>query len=349
MKVVRLVAVIKDVAGRAGLSVSVVSKYLEAPSSERSDTREKIERAIKELNYVPSTQARALRTGKTGLISIISPNITNPFFAELFSAIQSKALQLGYTAILQTIPTVQKTDNSVVSHPFAVSSSSRVDGMIICFPDEEEIVSFLRQQWKCLPMVLLSWNAAKEADANIIVDVAKGTYETTRYLLGQGHRSIGYVGAPENSATSQEKQKGYIRALLEGGMAVRPEMIFHGPYCPETGYQAAETFWRGAERPTAIITEADIFAVGCIKYCHKKNIDVPGEMAVVGFDDIPMAALYHPSITTVRLPIGKLGDCAVETLRRMLDAKDQARQPAVHFDTELIERKSTNPAYVEEI
>ena len=147
MKVVRLVAVIKDVAGRAGLSVSVVSKYLKAPSSVRSDTREKIERAIKELNYVPSTQARALRTGKTGLISIISPNITNPFFAELFSAIQSKALQLGYTAILQTIPAVQKTDNSVVSLPFAVSSSSSVDGMLICFPDEEEIVSFLRQQW----------------------------------------------------------------------------------------------------------------------------------------------------------------------------------------------------------
>ena len=79
--------------------------------------------------------------------------------------------------------------------------------MIICFPDEEEIVPLLRKQWKNLPMVLLSWNAAKEADANIIVDVAKGTYETTKYLLGLGHRSIGYVGAPENSTTSQEKQK----------------------------------------------------------------------------------------------------------------------------------------------
>lgn len=334
---------------RAGLSVSVVSKYLKDPSSVRSDTRERIEKAIEELNYVPSTQARALRTGKTGLLSIISPNITNPFFAELFSAIQSKAAKLGYTAILQTIPTVQKADNSVVSHPFAVSSSSRVDGMIVCFPDEEEIIPMLRTHWNRLPMVLLSWNPAKEADFNIIVDVAKGTYETTKYLLKLGHKAIGYVGAPESSTTSQEKQKGYIRALREGGVALRPEWIFHGPYCPETGYQAAEAFWRRAERPTAIITEADIFAVGCIKYCHKKNIRVPEEMAVVGFDDIPMAALYHPSITTVRLPIGKLGDCAVETLQQMLEEKEFARRPAVYFDTELIERKSTNPSFVEEI
>lgn len=342
-------AVIKDVANLAGLSVSVISKYLKNPDSVRVDTRERIESAITELDYVPSTQARALRTGKTGLISIISPNITNPFFAELFSAIQEKALAVGYTTILQTIPTARQTTSSVVSHPFAVSSISRVDGMIVCFPDEDEIVEILRKRWRHIPLVLLSWNTAGEADANLVVDLASGIYNTAKYLLAQGHTKIGYVGAPKSSTTSQEKQHGYVRALMEANLPVDQELIYHGPYDSMTGYQAAKKFWNQSTRPTSIITEADIFAVGCIKYCHQKQIQIPQQMAVTGFDDIPMAAMYQPPITTMRIPIEQMAADAVRALCRLLDEGKNGDPIDMRYETELQIRRSTDPDYQEQV
>lgn len=342
------VAVIKDVAAMAGLSVSVVSKYLKNPDSVRPDTRMRIEKAIRELHYVPSTQARALRTGKTGMISIISPNITNPFFAELFSAIQTRALERGYTAILQTLPTIQENADSVVSHPFAVSSSSRVDGMIVCFPDEEQVVSFLRKQWRHLPMVLLSWQTAEEANVNIVVDLENAIYETTKYLLANGHETIGYIGAPANSTTAREKHNGFLRAMGEAGKTVYPELIHYGAESsPETGYQATKAFWNNAVRPSAILTEADNIAVGCIKYCHRKHIDVPGELAVVGFDDIPLAAMYQPPVTTVRLPIDEMGVQAVDALHAILEGELAAGDTVVRYDTDLVIRRSTDREYTE--
>lgn len=342
-------AVIKDVAGLAGLSVSVVSKYLKNPDSVRADTRERIEKAIKTLNYVPSTAARALRTGLTGMISIISPNITNPFFAELFSIIQAAASEKGYTAILQTLSSMQDSGDSVVSKPFAVSSVNRVDGTIVCFPDDEEVVSFVKQQWGDIPLVLLAWTPRRDAGANIIVDVEAGIYTATRHLLSMGHRRIGYVGAPANSTTSQAKQKGYEKALADQWLAVRPELIYHGPYGTETGYQAAKAFWNGAVRPTAIVTEADIFAIGCIKYCHRKHIPVPEEMAVTGFDDIPMAAMYQPPITTVRLPIGEMGHAAVDRLYGIIRGTAQSGIEDASYESGLVIRKSTDSQYVETI
>lgn len=342
-------AVIKDVANLAGLSVSVISKYLKNPDSVRTDTRERIEAAITALDYVPSTQARALRTGKTGLISIISPNITNPFFAELFSAIQEKALEMGYTTILQTIPTARQTTSSVVSHPFAVSSISRVDGMIVCFPDEDEIVEILRKRWRHIPMVLLSWNTAGEADVNLVVNLASGIYNMAQYLLAQGHTKIGYVGAPKSSTTSQEKQHGYVRALMQAKLPVDETLIYHGPYEFMTGYQAAKQFWNQPARPSAIITEADIFTVGCIKYCHQKQIQIPQQMAVTGFDDIPMAAMYQPTITTMRIPIAQMAADAVRSLCRLLSEGRESEPIEMRYETELVIRRSTDPNYQEQV
>jgi DNA-binding LacI/PurR family transcriptional regulator len=344
-----LIAVIKDVANLAGLSVSAVSKYLKNPDSVRPDTRQRIESAIEELNYVPSTEARALRTGLTGMISIISPNITNPFFAELFSVIQKSAAEKGYTSILQTISRIQESGNSVVSKPFVVSSISRVDGLIVCFPDDEEVISFVKQQWGNIPMVLLAWNSREAASANIVLDVEEGIYIATQHLLSMGHRRISYVGAPQSSTTSRKKQKGYVRAMTEQWLAVRPEFIYHGCYGTETGYEAARAFWHAKTRPTAIVTEADIFAIGCIKYCHRKGIDVPGEMAVTGFDDIPMAAMYQPPITTVRLPIEDMGRTAVRTLYDIIHGSTKAVRRDTRYEGELVIRRSTDSNYIETI
>lgn len=334
-------ATIKDVAKLSGYSVAAVSKYLKNPTSVRATTKEQIEKAICELDYCPSTQARALRSGKTGMISIISPNITNPFFAELFTAIQQKASEYGYTALLQTIPDIRNEQNSIVSRAFAVSSIQRVDGIIVCFPDDETLVQQLREQWKNVPIALMSWDEEKEIPINLVVDVERGMYEAAKYLIEIGHQVIGYIGAPGNSITSKQKQKGFLHAMEEAGLLVIPELRYHASYSLETGYQAAEKFHGNSPRPTAVLTEADIFAIGFIKYCHKNNIAIPGEAAVVGFDDIPMAAMYHPPISTVQLPIREIGEKAMESLCHVLQNDSHARITA-SYSPRLIVRDSTS-------
>ena len=339
-------AVIKDVANLAGLSVSVVSKYLKNPDRVRDDTRRRVERAIRELNYKPSTAARALRTGLSGMISVISPNITNPFFAELFDIIQTNAASRGYTAILQTMNTAGDT-GSVVSETFAVSSVSRVDGIIVCFPDDETVIPFLQKQWGDLPVVLLTWKPLDSCVPScVLMNVEKGIYTTTRHLLSLGHRNIGYVAAPGTSITSKEKYKGFLRALREQRITVLPEHVFHGPYGMDTGYQAARTFLKSDTPPTAIVTENDIFAIGCIKYCHKKKIRVPDDMAVTGFDDIPMAAMYEPPITTLRPSLSEMGEAAVKKLCHLITDDKVTENPV--FEAALIVRRSTDHSFVEE-
>ena len=342
-------ASIKAVAQLSGFSVSAVSKYLKNPDSVRKITRARIENAIRELDYTPSTQARALRSGKTGMISIISPNITNPFFSEMFSAIQLRAREYGYTALLQTISSVQEAEESIVSHAFAVSSTNRVDGMIVCFPDEDEIMQMLRNQRKKLPIVLLSWNPQKEADVTVVVDVEKSIFEITNYLIAQGHQKIAYVGAPKSSTTSQAKEKGFFRAMKAAGLNVDDSLIYHGPYCTETGYLATKNFWKQQFNPTAIITEADIFAVGCIKYCHTMGISIPEQLAITGFDDIPIAELYNPSITTVRIPIHEISTKAMDSLYQILHDPMSIIQRIRPYNTQLVIRRSTNASYIEDI
>ncbi len=316
-------AVIKDVAETAGLSVSVVSKYLKNPDSVRPDTKTRIEKAIKELNYVPSAQAQSLRTGRTGMIAVISPNVTNPFFAELFRIIQSQAAKVGYIVVLQTISSIKKT-NDEPNERFSTFSSliRHVDGIIVCFPDDDNVISFLRHQWKKQPIVALNWKADKKADINLLVDVEEGIYKITNYLISIGRKSIGYIGAPEDSVTSRSKKNGYLRAMEENRLEIRPDFIFHGPYNVETGYFGTQNMYQSSERPDAIVTEADIFAFGSIKYCHQNRIKTPDDVAVTGFDDLPMAAMSHPSLTTISLPIKDMGKQAVECLYSLIFKKE---------------------------
>ena len=338
-------AVIKDVAHRADLSVSAVSKYLKRPDSVRPDTRKRIEQAIKELNYVPSAAARSLRTGLTGMLMVICPNISNPFFAELFGDIQRFASGYGYTCILQT---QDGQHSSLLMDRLAWNGSIGVDGIIVCFPDDDAVVDLIDRQCPKAAAVYLTWHPLSErVRSAVLLDVEDGLYIATKHLISLGHRVIGYIGAPIASITSVEKFKGYASALREAGLDATPEYAFHGPYGLDTGYRAAAHFFQCAYPPTAAVTESDVFAIGCLKYCLRNAISVPGEMAVTGFDDVPMAYMYEPPLTTVRLPLREMARAAVEKLHAQVAGRDAPAAQNPVFKASLVVRKSTNPDFEE--
>lgn len=334
-------AVIKDVAKLAGLSVAVVSKYLKDSNSVRQDTRERIEAAIKELNYVPSSAARMLRTGQTNMISVILSNITNPYFAELFEAIRYSARKSGYSVILQDVD--EFVDQSFLTTPnFSVPSINRVDGMIICFPESDEIVESVSAQAPNLPISVLGWHHMPAfSDGTVVLDVKDGIYQTTRHLIGLGHRNFGYIGGHNWSLISQEKRSGFLQALDEAGINFNSSNEFHGKYHTKTGFEGAENILHLDNTTTAIVAENDILAIGCIKYCSQNNIVVPGQVAVTGFDDISLASMYEPSITSASHPVDKMAQAAVQHIASHY-RRAQVLEGEQVFKASLVIRKSSD-------
>jgi len=331
-------AVIKDVAKLAGVSTGTVSKYLNNPHELREATRLRVKQAIEELRYKPSPLARSMRTGRTNTLAVIVPDVTNPFFAEVYNSIRSSAMQKGYSSILYTTE-----DNLNTLKDYLASLSLRhVDGIILCFLDEDEAVEkFIEELQSYIPIVLLSWDMNNTNVNSIVVDVFEGIYSSTKHLINLGYKNIAYIGGPVNSRISMEKFNGYSKALKEADMELNPHCVYHGSYSLQCGYQAARMFLMQSTPPGAIVGANDIIALGSLKYLLHKKINVPDDIAVTGFDNISLSAMYEPALSTVALPIGQMGKEAIRLVLSEFDESKQKKRQII-LDTRLIVRKSTD-------
>jgi DNA-binding LacI/PurR family transcriptional regulator len=331
-------SVIKDVARLADVSVGTVSKYLNNPDRLKDATRQKVEAAVNELQYTPSALARSMRTGKTHTIAIIAPNITNPFFAEVYNSIRLNAVNKGYTPILFTIEDDLKTLESY----FSSISRHQVDGLILCFVDEDELIeTFIEQLRAALPIVLLSWDIHNERFNCVCIDVFEGTYKSTNYLISLGYKNIAYAGGYEKNRISSQKFNGYSKAMKDARLEINSEFIYHGDLNLKTGYYAARKFSMLPTLPDALVADNDIIGIGSMKYFAQRKIRVPEDIAVIGFDNIMLSAIYDPALSTVSLPINKMGEESVRLLTAVID-KPNSKNKLVILKSELIIRNSTD-------
>ncbi len=331
-------AVIKDVAGLAEVSVGTVSKYLNNPDSLKAKTRERVERAIKELHYSPSPLARSMRTGKTGLISVITPNISNPFFVEVFNSIRTNAVSNGLTATLMTI----EDDFKVIKNYLDNISKNPVDGLILCFVDQEQMIDeYVKELQDTLPVVLLSWDIEMTRLNRVCIDVCEGMYKATDYLLKAGHRRIAYAGGYSDNRISAQKFQGFCDALKEAGLDADPKLVFNGPLKMQNGYYTARKIMDMEQRPDAVVAENDNVGLGCLKYFSQCKLEIPDDIALIGFDNIMLSAMYEPALSTVSLPISDMGEEAVKLLREIIDNPSVKNRLTV-LGTELVIRSSTD-------
>ena len=334
-------AVIKDVAKLAEVSVGAVSKYLKNHDHMREDTRSRIEAAIRELNYHPSPLARSLRTRKTRTVSVMMPPVTNPFFAELFNHIRLHLLKKGYAALLQTANDVEELRTAMFNQ-----SIGQMDGVILCFMDDEKLVNELAAgSIGVKPLVALSWHRVMEGCGAVIVDIRGGMRQAVGHLLQSGCTRIAYIGGPSLSSMSNEKYIGYVDTLTSAGLKPDESMVIHGNFTLESGYHAAGQLLQCAKLPDAVAAENDILAVGCIKRLIHQGLRVPQDILVTGFDDIPLSMMYEPQVTTIRLPIEQLGHAAVDVLAAMMEGEAQVADRV--FGASLIVRRSTDAAAID--
>lgn len=309
---------IKDVARQAGVSTSTVSLVLNnKPVSISQQTRSAVLAAARELDYRPNQLAVSLVTQKSKTLGLIIADNSNLFFAQLSKHIETAANAAGYTLIYGNSNDSVRAD----LHYLHIFGDRGVDGIIISpsafgTPDE---------YWSCLsfiyslklPVVFVDRSMEESNLPSVLPDNFTGGYIATRHLLDQGHRVIGCCTGPSNLNSSVQRLNGYRKALDEYDVPFNPALIYQGDFTTESG-QKALPYLLG-QNVTAVFAFNDMMAFGIYKEMHSYNLSIPGDLSIVGFDDIFFAELIQPPLTTVAQPIAEIASAVVEKLVNQIE------------------------------
>ena len=316
-------ATIKDVASRAGVSISTVSHVLNHTRRVSEDATQKVLEAVAELNYAPNSVARSLKINSTKTIGMLVTTSANPFFAEVVQGVEAYCFEQGYSLILCN------TENQPPrqQHYLRMLMEKRVDGLLVLGTDIDTPLRDMLRIHKNVPQVVLDWGT--ECDfANVINDNARiGARLAVRHLLEQGHTEIVCITGQIDKPTTQH------------GLTLKDEQIFEGDYESQSGYDAMQRILALKPRPTAVFAFDDPMAIGAICAAWEAGVKVPDDISMIGYDDVEMARFSSPPLTTIRHPKAELGLLAAE--RRGSRVRDKARDvECMTVQPELIVRRS---------
>ncbi|EIE98951.1 LacI family DNA-binding transcriptional regulator [Saccharomonospora glauca] len=321
---------IRDVAKAAGVSASTVSRALAGSELVDPRTREHVLRVADELGYVPNRAARGLITGRTGNLGLILPDLANPFFPEVVKGVQARAREADYSVFLAD------TDEDPTAELGLVRAlAKQVDGIILCSPRMS--VEDMRAAATCSCVVAVNRRGAQIPA--ITIDNVDGMRQAVAHLAALEHRRIGYVAGPRSSWSNRERARGIrMAAEAEGVELVEIDNV---PPRFEGGVAAADLVV--AAKVTAVVAYNDLVAMGLMTRLASRGIEVPREISVVGIDDIPMAAMFNPGLTTVSVPKEQCGRAAVELLLKLLN-EPGVRAPRREVPMQLLVRDTTTVA-----
>ena len=321
---------IYEVASRAGVSPSTVSRAFTVPDLLRSGTLQRVLEAARELDYSPNRAARALITGKTGNIGVVVPDISNPFFATMLKGASGRARESGSVLFLADTEEDVDLEESLVR-----AMAQQVDGLVLCSPRLS--ADRLHDLLEGLPAVLV--NRTDGDTPAVVMDSADGARQAVEHLAALGHARIAYLSGPESSWSNTERRAGLRTAAQRAGL----DLVELGPFAPRftSGVQAADLVL--ADGATAVLAYNDLMALGVLSRLAARGVRVPHELSVVGCDDIAMAAMATPPLTTIAMPHVAAGRAAIDLLLRRLNAGTAAALGVRALGTHLLVRSSTMP------
>ncbi|HTU01439.1 MAG TPA: LacI family DNA-binding transcriptional regulator [Candidatus Sulfotelmatobacter sp.] len=323
---------IASVGRLAGVSIATVSRVLNnVPGQVSLATRRRVLRVIRELDYRPNALARSLHQKRTHTIGLILPDITNPYYAEIARGIEDAISRRDYTLI--TCNSDRKLDR--ISHSVALLREKQVDGIILGGGGTLGAPHFAALQGCGTRVVLIGRYEVKLPAVR--VDNVAGARAAALHLLGLGHRHIVVLAGPPSSSTSVDRLAGYRRAFEESAVPFPSRSLRHGDLRPHSGYEAARRLFASSRPPTAILAANDQMAIGAMRAILECGLRVPDQVSVVGFDDIALASFVTPALTTMALPLHRMGVAAGEMI---LNPATGGRQE-VWFTPRLVVRESS--------
>lgn len=325
-------ATLKDVAKMTGVSVTTVSYALNNRPEVNENTRKVVLDAAAKLNYKPNGFAKDLRMSKTETIGLILSNIGGPFFSEIISGIEDITFSNGYNLI------VCSSYRGKISTAVKFLYEKRTDGIILMASDIQDDV-ILRAANSDFPVILLDRELKGDYIWSVTVDNKRGMYEGAEHLIRLGYKKIGYLSGPSISIDNTQRLSGFKEALTDNNLEFYPRWLIQGQFTRSGGYRAIKSLIATKDYPEAIFCANDEMAIGAIEAFSEAKIDVPGQIALVGFDDIELSSYVKPPLTTVRHPRQLHGDIATHMLIQALN-KDFDNMKNIKLDTQLIVRES---------
>lgn len=324
---------IQDVATAAKVSATTVSRYLNNRLELPADTAARIDAAIARLDYRPNALAKRLSLGRSEAIGLVTPEIANPFFAELAAAVEDEADKHGYAVFMAS--TGGRRERELAS--LGRLRDRHVDGLIMMTnqPDDGTLAAAVNQHRQ---VVLIDEDIPGVNVPKVFVENRQGAYLATRHLIEAGHRRIAHIGGPADLFSAKERRQGFLDALREAGIEAEPGFIHHGAYAREFGLEAMRGVLDAGDAPTAVFAGSDFIALGVMQAIKQRGLSVPGDISLVGFDDMPFADLLAPGLTTVRQPTAELGRAGLRALLALFEKK--APEALTRLPVTLIERQS---------
>ncbi|HXM97364.1 MAG TPA: LacI family DNA-binding transcriptional regulator [Candidatus Dormibacteraeota bacterium] len=300
---------IREIAKRARVSTATVSRTINRHPSVQPQLAKRVWRIVEELGYFPSTQARALVSGRSRIFGLIVSEITNPFFPEIVHVFEQIALEHNYEILVSS--TVHDPERMKISVRRMLEH--RVEGVaVMTFGMEESLLEDLKL--RNVPLVLVDVGPARPRVSNIRIDYLHGIRQAVQHLAALRHEKVAFITGPLSLKSAVARKDAFIQSMNEIGMAVDPEFIIEGNHKLEGGEEAFEKLLKRRSHPTAILCSNDMTAIGVMRKCYSEKIVVPRDLSVIGFDNIHLSQYILPPLTTVEMSQAELGRLAFQAL-----------------------------------
>ncbi|MBR1221957.1 LacI family DNA-binding transcriptional regulator [Bradyrhizobium sp. U87765 SZCCT0131] len=329
-------ATIRDVARLANVSVTTVSNVINSPDKVSPELLARVQAAIDKLGYAPHAAARSLRKRASGLLGLIVGDITNPFFSELFEAVEVAAAERGFSVILCN---ANENPEREETH-LRMLRTQRIDGLILA---PSGVVSMNRAALLAaleIPVVLVDRAMEGLGYDAVVLDNHRAAYDATSHVIACGHRRIALINGSPTVRTATDRLQGYREALLAAGVAFDADLVRDAGFREQPAHEAALALLRQPDRPTAIFTTNNLMTIGVLRAVAELGLSCPADVSLIGIDDLPWAEAVSPRLTMVAQPVRAMGEAALNLLARRLAGSHAGPGTTVVMEPRLIVRNS---------
>lgn len=322
-----------DVARASGVSCATVSRVLSGYEFVRETTRNRVMEAVEHLGYIANLQARSLAGGRSQIIGLLVPNLDNAYVGTVTQGIDQELARANYDVILYTSHRHPGKESFYVS---AIANGLTAGLLLVAPLVPTTYLDALREQ--NFPYVLIDQADATENSNVVDATNYQGAYEATHYLIQLGHTRIAFITGSPTVRSAVDRLRGYKTALADHDIPFREELVIEGDYQQQTGYESTKALLKSVSpAPTAIFASNDLSAFGAMDAAREYGFHIPYDISIIGFDDIPQAALVYPKLTTVHQPLGQMGRVSVKLLMEQIENPDNPPR-CVTLPTKLIIR-----------
>lgn len=327
-------ATMRDVAKKAGVSLSSVSRVLNGHPYITEEMRERVLAAIEALNYRPNRVAQRLRAAQSHLVGVIFSDIKNPFYTLALNGIEQVLSEQGLSVLISNSDTDQDRENDFI----ALMQAEEVAGLVIA-PVKEDSPVLAKVVQSGLPVVAIDRRLKDLSVDTVLADNYNGAQSAIQHLIQLKHRRIGILNGPQHLTSARERYQGFLHAMENAGLPVDPELVCFGDYQMESGYTLIHKLLAQPKPPTALFVANNLMTIGALNAIHEAGCSIPDDIAVIGFDDLPWAISLNPPLTTVAQPALEIGVHAAELLLNRITNPDRSAR-TVTLGTQLIVRAS---------